>query len=246
MARLKIEEIREELGKDGWKVISDTYQNLDSEMEFECNEGHRVFAPYKKIRTKRECPICNQNPLKNQDDKIIVKKSSKKRVLALDQATKVTGYAIYDALDLVKYGTFETSLGEEIARDNAAKNWLLSMLQNWKPDLVAIEGIQFEEYIGGENRRIGVTTFETLARLQGILMEACYEQGIKFKICPTNTWRKECGVKGRARADKKRSMQLLAKEWYDISLSEDEADAVGIGRYAAVEANKTVEVFDWE
>jgi hypothetical protein len=39
-------------------------------------------------------------------------------------------------------------------------------------------------------------------------------------------------------------MQLIAKKWYDISLSDDEADAVGIGRYAA-DLNK-IEVFNWE
>ena len=27
-------------------------------------------------------------------------------------------------------------------------------------------------------------------------------------------------------------MQLLAKQWYDITISEDEADAIGIGHYA--------------
>lgn len=58
---------------------------------------------------------------------------------------------------------------------------------------------------------MGVTVFETLARLQGILMETCYELKIPYEICPTNTWRKFCGVRGRSRADKKRSMQVLAK-----------------------------------
>ena len=244
MAKLKIEEIQAELEKDGWKVISDTYQNLDTQMEFECNEGHRVFAPYKKIRTKRECPVCKQNSLYAPSDKIVSKKKDKKRIIALDQATKVTGYAIYDGSELIKYGTFETTLNNEIARDNATKNWLLSMIQNWQPDGVAIEGIQFQDNLGGYS--IGVTTFETLARLQGILMEACYEQGIKYEVYPTNTWRKGCGVKGRARTDKKRSMQLLAKQWHDVSLTEDEADAVGIGYYASKEMFKEVEVEDWE
>ena len=28
-------------------------------------------------------------------------------------------------------------------------------------------------------------------------------------------------------------MQLIAKTWFDISVSEDEADAIGIGKYAS-------------
>lgn len=45
---------------------------------------------------------------------------------------------------------------------------------------------------------MGVTVFETLARLQGILMITAYELGVSFKVCPTNTWRSHCGVKGRS------------------------------------------------
>jgi len=32
-------------------------------------------------------------------------------------------------------------LNEEIARDNAVKIWLISMIENWKPDYIGIEGI---------------------------------------------------------------------------------------------------------
>ena len=64
MARIKIESIAEELAPEGWKVISTDYQNLDTEMEFMCAEGHKVFAPWKKIRSKRECPVCKQNQYK--------------------------------------------------------------------------------------------------------------------------------------------------------------------------------------
>ena len=116
------------------------------------------------------------------------------------------------------------------------------MLDNWKPDFVAIEGIQFQDESSGN--KMGVTVFQGLARLQGVLMETCYSQGIDYTVCPTNTWRNHCGVKGRYRTDKKRSMQLIAKKWYDITLTDDEADAVGIGRYAA-DLNK-IEVTNWE
>ena len=34
MSRIKIEDIRAEVEKDGWKVISQEYTNLDTEMEF--------------------------------------------------------------------------------------------------------------------------------------------------------------------------------------------------------------------
>ncbi|MBQ6628120.1 MAG: hypothetical protein IJH65_04810 [Methanobrevibacter sp.] len=50
MAKITIEQIKEELSKDNWTLISETYKNLDTEMIFECPEGHRVYATWKKIR----------------------------------------------------------------------------------------------------------------------------------------------------------------------------------------------------
>lgn len=239
MSKIKIEDIKEELKKDNWELVSEEYQNLESEMIFKCSEGHTVFAPWKKIRLKRDCPICKNNVFKEQDMKIIPKKKGVKRILALDQSTRITGWSIYDSGELVKYGTFITDLDDEIQRDRAIKNWLINMINNWKPEYVGLEGIQYQQ-------NMGVTTFETLARLQGILMETLLELNIEYSICPTNTWRAHCQVKGKTRIDKKRSMQLLAKQWFDISVTDDEADAIGIGKYVAEVLNKKVEIFNWE
>ena len=239
MAKIKIEDIRAEVEKDGWFLISKDYVNLDTEMEFLCDENHSVFAPWKKLRNARECPICKQNKYKNQDAKVIPKKKGEFRVIGLDQATKITGYSIFSNKQLIKYGTYEVDLDDEIARDHKIKEWLISMIETWKPDYVGIEGIQYEQ-------NFGVTTFETLARLQGILMEALYDLKIPYKIAPTNTWRKHCGVKGKYRADKKKSMQLLVKMWYDVNVSDDCSDAIGIGKYVSDTSVPQIEVFNWE
>ena len=91
-----------------------------------------------------------------------------------------------------------------------------------------------------------VTLFQTLAHLQGVLLITCHEQEIPCAICPTNTWRNVCGVKGRARADKKKSMQLIAKNWYNIVATDDETDAIGIGYYMTTVVNKNTKVMNWE
>lgn len=244
MAKIKIEDIKKEVEQDGWLLVSSEYINLDTEMIFKCPEGHTVMAPWKKLRNKRECPVCVHNKYNIQDDKITPKKKGTHRILALDQATKISGYTIMDSGELIKYGTFAATGDDEIERDNKVKMWLLSMIANWKPDSVALEGIQFQDEINGQ--KTGVTTFETLARLQGILMETLYEEKIDYKICPTQVWRKHCGVKGRTRADKKTSMRLLVKQWYDVSVSEDEADSIGICKYATETQTKQPEIIMWE
>lgn len=242
MSKITIDSINEELKQYGWKCLSTEYKNLDSELCFQCDEGHNVYSSWKKIRTRRDCPRCKDKILKEQTFKVDPKAKGVKRVLALDQATKITGWSIYDDDKLIRYGTFTTNLSDEIARCNAIKNWLLSMINNWDPDYIGIEGIQYQDESSGT--KMGVTVFQGLARLQGILMEACYGEKKQYMICPTNTWRHHCGVKGTKRADRKRSMQILAKNWYDITVSDDEADAIGIGKYVADSIK--IEVVNWE
>ena len=239
MAKIKIESIAEELAPYGWKVLSTDYQNLDTEMEFLCSEGHKVYAPWKKIRSKRECPACKQNQFKQNINIIKPKVKGENRVLALDQASHVTGYSIFDGSNLVSFGTFEAKESDEAKRFHEIKLWLMSMIENWHCDIIGIEGIQYQQ-------NMGVTTFQTLARLQGILMDLCIELNIPYVICPTNTWRAHCGVKGTTRADKKRSMQLLVKNWYDVTVSDDIADAVGIGKYVSDTNQQKTKIINWE
>ena len=238
MAKITISQIQEQLSSENWKLISTEYKNLDSELVFECPEGHRVYSTWKKIRTRRDCPICKQNQFKEVEQTLLPKKKGEYRVLALDQATYVSGWAIFSDGKLLRYGTFETQLENEIKRDIQIKNWLIQTIENWEPDFIALEGIQYE-------KNFGVTTFATLARLQGILMSTICELGIDYAICHTATWRAFCDVKGKTRSDRKRSMQLRVKEWYDVSVSDDCADAIGIGHYAVSKAKKpTIE--NWE
>ena len=97
MAKITIQSIQEQLEPLGWKVISDTYKNLDEELEFQCNEGHKVFTTWKKLRNKTLCPICGKNQYKINDIPILKKKKGVKRILALDQASHITGYALFES-----------------------------------------------------------------------------------------------------------------------------------------------------
>ena len=115
----------------------------------------------------------------------------------------------------------------------------MSIISTFEIDFVGIEGIQYEE-------NYGVTTFQTLARLQGILMETCFARNILFEVCPTNTWRAHCGVKGRSRSDKKASMKNLVKQWYDVSVNDDCADAIGIGKFVSDRNFPQKEIVQWE
>ncbi len=209
-------------------------------MEFACPEGHKVFSTWEKLRKKRECPICNKNHLKQEQFQVVPKDKNKYRILALDQSTHLTGWSIYDNDALIAYGVYDAKEIKQMERFNEVKEWLVSMITNWRPDFVGLEGIQYQS-------SAGVTTFEALARLQGILMECCYENRLPFEVCHTATWRQACGVKGKSRVEKKRSMKDLVKNWFDVSVSDDEADAIGIGKYCATQFKpKESEMIIWE
>ena len=123
MAKISISSINEELAQTGWKCISTEYKNLDSELQFNCEEGHLVCAPWKKIRTKRECPVCKGNKHKSNNAlQVEPKKKGEKRILALDQATHISGWSIYDGQKLIRYGTFETNQKDEIERKKGFAN----------------------------------------------------------------------------------------------------------------------------
>ena len=239
MARISIDEIRNSISADGWTLISETYQNLDSNLEFKCNKGHIVISPWKKIRENRICPTCMRERLKTKEFKNTKKKKGEYRILALDQATHISGYAIFSNKNLIDYGTFEATGANDIERSIQVKQWMIALIDQFQIDFVGIEGIQYQT-------AAGVTTFETLARLQGILAATCYEEKISYKIASTNTWRAHCGVQGRTRPDKKRSMQRLVQEWFKIKPTEDEADAIGIGKYFCDIQTPKVEIIDWE
>ena len=60
MAKITLEQIKEEISVDGWQLLSTEYKNLTTQMTFECPHGHQVFAPWQKLRTRRDCPVCKR------------------------------------------------------------------------------------------------------------------------------------------------------------------------------------------
>lgn len=246
--KITLDQIRREAEKQGWKVNSTKYVNLTTDMEFECPNGHQVVLPYKKLRDKFCCPQCNTNPLK--DLKLApIEKNGAKRILALDQATKITGWSLWDDETLVQYGLFRTKAKTSVDRLSEIHQWLNQLVGIYKPDLVLLEDIQYQEKVEGKtvfngNAVNGVTVYKTLAELLGVLQVSLREQGVDFEVVSSSVWRKEIGIKGKMRSEKKQSAQKQVKEWFNIDVSEDEADAICIGQYA-VRKHKTVKMFQW-
>lgn len=98
------------------------------------------------------------------------------------------------------------------------------MIQKYNPDLIILEDIQQQD---------NVLTFKKLAWLQGVLINYLYERDFNFEVVSPATWRAHSEIKGKDRQSKKRHAQDKVKELYDVSVTQDEADAILIGKWAA-------------
>lgn len=201
-------------------------------MIFQCPCEHENYYTMEYWRRHQDCPICKSN--KYYQMNYNAPRSKGFRILAFDQASVVSGWSVYDDNELIKFGHHETKGNNSTERISKTKSWVVSMLQTWKPDLVILEDIQLQVYDGGEQ----VITFKKLAHLQGVLKNYCYENGYIYKVVPAATWRAYNKIRGKSRTDKKINAQLLVKSLYDIKVTQDEADAILIGRWAVHDNSK--------
>ena len=227
---INIYSVANHLQEEGWKLISNVYKNLDTELEMECPAGHRQMQTYKNWRKHPLCEQCMAgDPYKIKKNKVPEKDSDTVRVLALDAATNITGYSIFDNRDLISYGTFKTKGDNAEVRIHEVKEWLRAAIAEWEPDFVGIENIQLQSF---GNNQYQVETYRILANLQGVLIDTLLEASVDHDLVSVNTWRNYCNVgQGTGRENKKKQAQEKVKLWYNQNCTQDEADAICIGKY---------------
>ena len=238
---INIYSVANHLESEGWTLISDSYKNLDTELEMKCPEGHLQKQTYRQWRKRPECEVCIAgDPYKVKKNKVPIKKIDTTRILALDAATIVTGYSIYDNGVLVSYGTYKVNKDlptEE--RINQIKKWLITAIKEWEPDFLGFEHIQLQSY-GKNSSQLQVETYRVLANLQGVLIDVAFEACIDHGLVYAVEWRKYCGVgEGVGRENKKKQAQDKVKLWYNQNCTQDEADAICIGKYFVSYLKKT-------
>lgn len=240
MAKITLEEIKKELELFGWTCNDKKYTNLNTIMSFTCPEGHLVEQTWGKMRTKHFCPVCASNSKKKVVNIAAKSKTVAHRVLALDQSSHKTGYAVYDGDELIAYGVYESTKLEPLDRIKALCEWLDSMIANWQPDEVGFEEPQYNPGDSATKDEVRAhDTFKLLAQIMGALIITSIRAKCKVSTVLIPTWRHHCGVKGRYRADQKRSAQMLVKQWHDILVSDDESDAICMGKYFADQHSKS-------
>lgn len=228
---INIYSVANHLESEGWKLISTEYKNLDTELEMLCPKGHKQINTYKQWRKHPICEVCMAGNTKEvKKNSVPDKQPDTQRILALDAATIITGYSVYDDGVLVSYGTHkvDANLPTE-QRIYLMKEWLITIINEWEPNFIGLENIQLQGYGHGQYQ---VELYRVLANLQGVLINTAFEASIDHDLVYATVWRKYCGVsEGTGRENKKKAAQDKVKLWYNKDCTQDEADAICIGKY---------------
>lgn len=148
------------------------------------------------------------------------------RLLALDQASKVTGWAIFEDGELKSYG--------KISLDDPNTDIRLVQLRQGIQTLVAdynIDEVIFEDIQQQNNVANNVQTFKVLAEVYGVVSELLQEIQIPHSTVLAASWKSTLDIKGRTRAEQKKNAQLYVEQNYGIHVIQDIADAVCIGTH---------------
>ena len=159
------------------------------------------------------------------------------RVLALDQASRTSGWAVYDNGELYKYGKFTASQTDVGERLYYIRKQVIKLIEDFNIDEIAFEDIQLQD-----NKINTVATFKALAEVFGVLHELFVELKIPREAVLSTVWKSKLGIKGYDRTAQKKAAQAWVKEHYGVQPTQDECDAICIGHYYT---QNRVETFDW-
>ena len=163
-----------------------------------------------------------------------------KRLLALDQSSKTTGYAVYHDDRLYTFGHFtcnQKDIGERLMN---IRYKVIELIDQYDINEVIMEDIHLEEDVNNN-----VQTFKKLAEVFGVIYEMLTEKDISNNAVQASVWKSGVGIASRQRAAQKRDAQKLVHEKFNVNPTEDEADAVCIGLYWTSQKNICQNNFDW-
>ncbi len=149
------------------------------------------------------------------------------RILALDQASRVSGWAIFDGDTLEQYGKIDVSkyfeLGERL---HVIRQEVEHLIDDEHIDAVILEDI----YMDGQ-RVNNVQTFKALAEVFGVLYELCIDMEKPVEAVLAGTWKSTLGIKGKTRPEQKKNAQQWVITNYNVKPTQDECDAICIGAH---------------
>ena len=160
-------------------------------------------------------------------------------LLALDQSSRTTGYAIFKDGKLYKYGHFTYEDSNFGLRLNKIRKKVLSLINEFDINEIAFEDIQMQASVGNN-----VQTFKILPEVFGVILMLCTELKINYTIVSSNTWKSTLKIKGKKRSEQKQDAQRYVLEKYGIKAIQDTVDAICIGAHMIANPGKNTISFE--
>lgn len=148
------------------------------------------------------------------------------RLLALDQSSRISGWAFFNEGSLEAYGKFTASQDDLGERLNYIKAEVVKLIEKFDVNEVVFEDIQYQN-----NVRNNVQTFKTLAEVFGVIYEMLADKNIPNNVVLASVWKSTLGIKGKTRPEQKRNAQQFVLDTYNVKATQDECDAICIGTH---------------
>lgn len=149
------------------------------------------------------------------------------KILAIDQSTSKSGYAVFNNGQLCEWGIVRPS--KKLDENNLKSMFLklIELIEEKQPEKIVIEDVYLKY-----GKTFNVQTHKTLANLQGMLIAYFMLHQIEYDIIHPMTWKYK--VVGKKKISKEETQSFVKKK-YSIEFKEDEADAICIGLYCLKE-----------
>lgn len=147
-----------------------------------------------------------------------------KILIALDESTTSTGYAVFKNSTLIEHGIFSSKSKNVLERVSYIMEEIEKLIKKYKPSDMIIEDVQIT---------MNAATAKSLLGLQFMIEIYAHRNNISCGTYRTTKWRKILGLSNSRTLDRKAKKQETIdyiKNKYDIEiLKDDESDAIAIG-----------------
>lgn len=159
-------------------------------------------------------------------------------ILALDQASRTSGYAVFCDDQLIDSGKFTFEDADIAKRLMKIRNKVEELINEFCIEKIILEDIQCQGNVVNN-----LETFKILAEVIGVLTELAAEKNLSYELVYSTVWKSTLQIKGRTRPEQKKNAQQYVLNTYGKKVTQDESDAICIGAHYT---KKNMSTFSWD
>ena len=159
-------------------------------------------------------------------------------ILALDQASRTSGYAVFCDDQLIDSGKFTFEDADIAKRLVKIRNKVEELINEFCIEKIILEDIQCQGNVVNN-----LETFKILAEVIGVLTELAAEKNLPYELVYSTVWKSTLQIKGRTRPEQKKNAQQYVLNTYGKKVTQDESDAICIGAHYT---KKNMSAFSWD